>query len=86
MLLLWAIRYSAIYPLLAERTQLTQSTLDAVRLRTVDRLSGFWPSSPLLIQDLETLRTLGCEGESINSLTLARILVSASSPSQQHIW
>ncbi|KAF1354408.1 hypothetical protein EJ07DRAFT_168352 [Lizonia empirigonia] len=57
-LILQAIRSSAIYPLLAGRTQLTEASLTALRLRTVDRLSGFWPNSPLLTQDLRMLRML----------------------------
>ena len=56
---LYAVRSSAIYPLLADQTQLTLMSLDILRLRTIVRLSKFRPKSPLLTKDLEKLHISG---------------------------
>ena len=69
-ILFWAIHSSAIYPLLAEQT-LPKATMEAVRCRTIRRLSTFWSRPRQLNQDLAVLRTLGFDRKSIDYLALA---------------
>jgi len=68
--ILWAIHSSAIYPLLAEQ-MLPQAIMDAIRRRTVHRLSNFSPRSRRLNQDLAVLSKLEFESNSIDVLALA---------------
>lgn len=79
-LILQALHSSAIYPWLVERMKLTETTLDALHLRTVDRLSRFSPRSPLLRRDLKILRMLRSQGDSVALLDLATIVTSVSTP------
>ncbi|EDU46218.1 predicted protein [Pyrenophora tritici-repentis Pt-1C-BFP] len=61
-LILHAVHFSAIYPLLSAQTELTETSLNALRVRTIDRLSGFWPKSPLLTRDLKILVRINMGG------------------------
>jgi hypothetical protein len=79
-LILQALHSSAIYPWLDERTKLTETTLDTLHSRTVDRLSEVSPRSPLLSRDLKILRMLRSQGDSVALLDLATIVTSASTP------
>ncbi|KAI1530443.1 hypothetical protein PtrSN002B_010964 [Pyrenophora tritici-repentis] len=73
-LILHAVYFSAIYPLLSAQTGLTETSLNALRVRTIDRLSGFWPKSPLLTRDLKILGMLKQKGDSVALLELAGIM------------
>ncbi|KAI0616722.1 hypothetical protein TUN199_11287 [Pyrenophora tritici-repentis] len=77
-LILHAVHFSAIYPLLSAQTELTETSLNALRVRTIDRLSGFWPKSPLLTRDLKILGMLKQKGDSVALLELASIMCDGS--------
>jgi hypothetical protein len=79
-IILGAIYSSAIYPSLAGRTQLTETSLNTLRLRAMDRLSKHWPKSPLLARDLAILRVLWPQGDFIALLDLAGIFAGVSTP------
>jgi hypothetical protein len=78
-LILQALHSSPIYPSLAGRMQLTETSLTTLRLRTIKRLSGYRPDSPLLTRDLKTLHVLRPQGDSVASLDLAIILAGVNS-------
>ncbi|KAI1676122.1 hypothetical protein KJE20_14288 [Pyrenophora tritici-repentis] len=66
------IRSSANYPLIAEQTKVTAATIDALRRRTIKRLSEFGPIHPILSRDLEALNRLWLPGDSVPLMELVR--------------
>ncbi|KAI0572217.1 hypothetical protein Alg130_10585 [Pyrenophora tritici-repentis] len=77
-LILHAVYFSAIYPLLSNQTKLTETSLKALRFRTIHRLSRFWPESPLLTRDRKMLGMLEKEGDSVPLLELASIMTGVN--------
>ncbi|KAF5852453.1 hypothetical protein GGP41_007874 [Bipolaris sorokiniana] len=66
------VHSSAIYPLIAEQTKLTDTTMDTLHRRTIERLSEFCPIHGILSRDLEVLNRLWSSGDSVPLMELAR--------------
>ncbi|RMZ71824.1 c6 zinc finger domain-containing [Pyrenophora seminiperda CCB06] len=79
-LILQAIHSSAIYMLLAELTPLSETVLDTLYFRTVERLGGFRPSSQLFDRDLEILRRLRTQEDKVAFLDLGGVLAGMGIP------
>ncbi|KAL6150045.1 hypothetical protein ACJQWK_02582 [Exserohilum turcicum] len=65
-----AIRSSAIYPLIAKRTELTDEVMETLRRRTIKRLSEFQPGHRTLTQDLRALNKLWLLENQVSSVEL----------------